>query len=136
MSDLPRRAADTREACLDRREVVVRLLDGRGDLLVIAGLGSPSYDLMAAGDDARNFYLWGAMGGAAMIGLGLALARRQESVLVLTGDGEQLMALGALALRGEDGRGEAAGGMGRSIVKAGLFRRTLSLSMAAGSCVV
>jgi thiamine pyrophosphate-dependent acetolactate synthase large subunit-like protein len=91
------RSADSRGARLDRREVVNRLLHERGDLLVVAGLGSSSYDLMAAGDHPRNFYLWGAMGGAAMIGLGLALAQPEARVAVITGDGEQLMALGALA---------------------------------------
>jgi thiamine pyrophosphate-dependent acetolactate synthase large subunit-like protein len=55
---------------------------------------------MAAGDDDRNFYLWGAMGGAAMIGLGLALARPQLRVAVITGDGEMLMGLGSLATIG------------------------------------
>jgi thiamine pyrophosphate-dependent acetolactate synthase large subunit-like protein len=82
---------------LDRRKVVNALLAERGDLLVVTGLGSPAWDVMAAGDHDRNFYLWGAMGGAAMIGLGLAMARPEEDVVVITGDGEQLMALGALA---------------------------------------
>lgn len=83
---------------LDRRQAVARLLAGRGrDLLVVTGLGSPTYDVMAAGDDDRNFYLWGAMGGAAMVGLGLARAQRDKSVLVVTGDGEAMMGLGALA---------------------------------------
>lgn len=85
---------------LDRREVVARLLAGRKDLLVVSGLGSPSYDVMAAGDHDNNYYLWGAMGSAAMIGLGLATAQRERSVLVLTGDGEMLMGLGALATIG------------------------------------
>ncbi|MFO1134269.1 MAG: thiamine pyrophosphate-dependent enzyme [Rhodoblastus sp.] len=85
-------------SALDRREVVARLLAGRGrDLLVVTGLGSPTYDVMAAGDDDRNFYLWGAMGGAAMVGLGLAKAQRDKTVLVVTGDGEAMMGLGALA---------------------------------------
>ena len=82
---------------LDRRDVVKRLLEARGDLLVVTGLGSAAYDVMAAGDHDRNFYLWGAMGGAAMIGLGLALAKPDEDVVVITGEGEQLMALGAFA---------------------------------------
>ena len=82
---------------LRRREVVEALLAERGDLLVVAGLGSPNWDATAAGDDPLTFPLWGAMGSAAMIGLGLALARPERRVLVLTGDGEQLMALGALA---------------------------------------
>ncbi len=77
------------------------LLAGRGDdLLVVPGLGSTTWDLFAAGDDDRNFYLWGAMGGAAMIGLGLALAQPQRRVAVITGDGEMLMGLGSLATIG------------------------------------
>jgi len=82
---------------LHRRDVVKTLVDDRNDLLVVAGLGSTAYDLFAAGDHPSNFYLWGAMGGAAMIGLGLALAQPQRPVLVVTGDGEQLMGMGSLA---------------------------------------
>ncbi len=83
---------------LDRRQAVARLLTGRSpDLLVVTGLGSPTYDVMAAGDDDRNFYLWGAMGGAGMVGLGLARAQSRKSVLVVTGDAELTMGLGALA---------------------------------------
>ncbi len=82
---------------LDRREAVAALLADRRDLLVVTGLGSASYDVAACGDRAENFYLWGAMGGAAMAGLGLALARPDRPVLVITGDGEMLMGLGALA---------------------------------------
>ena len=76
------------------------LLDGRGDLLLVTGLGSTTYDAAAVADDARNFYLWGAMGAASMVGLGLALARPERRVLVVTGDGEMLMGLGALATIG------------------------------------
>ncbi len=82
---------------LDRREVVRRVLDRRGDALLVTGLGSTTWDAAACGDREDNFYLWGAMGGAAMTGLGLALAQADRRVLVLTGDGEQLMGLGALA---------------------------------------
>lgn len=85
---------------LDRRDAVARLLQDRGDLLLVTGLGSPSYDAFAAGDHPRTFYLWGAMGGAVPMGLGLALARPETPVLVLTGDGELLMGLGALATAG------------------------------------
>ena len=82
---------------LRRQDVVARLLRERGDSLVISGLGAPSYDVAAAGDHPLNFYLWGAMGGAAVMGLGLALAQPMRRVLVITGDGEQLMGMGALA---------------------------------------
>ena len=56
---------------LDRRDFVRQLLVDRGNLLVVPGLGSATYDVAAAGDHPLNFYLWGAMGGTAMIGLGL-----------------------------------------------------------------
>jgi thiamine pyrophosphate-dependent acetolactate synthase large subunit-like protein len=88
------------EMMLHRREVVRRLLDDRGDLLVVAGLGAPAYDVAAAGDHPLNFYLWGAMGSAATIGLGLALAKPKLRVLVVTGDGEMLMGIGSLATIG------------------------------------
>ena len=85
---------------LERRAVMAALVKDRGDLLVVPGLGSTAWDLAAAGDDDRNFYLWGAMGGAAMIGLGLALAQPARRVAVITGDGEMLMGLGSLATIG------------------------------------
>jgi len=84
------------ERLLDRRQAVRTILSRRGEALVVSGLGSPSYDVFAAGDSDRNFYLWGAMGGAALMGLGLALARPDLPVLVVTGDGEQLMGTGGL----------------------------------------
>ena len=82
---------------LDRRKVVAQLLAERGDALVVSGLGSSTYDVHAAGDVDANYYLWGAMGGAALVGLGIALAQPSKRLLVITGDGEQLMALGGLA---------------------------------------
>ncbi len=85
---------------LHRRKVVRRLLEGRGSALVVAGLGSSAWDCADAGDDALTFPLWGAMGAAAMIGLGLALAQPKRRVLVITGDGEMLMGLGSLATIG------------------------------------
>jgi thiamine pyrophosphate-dependent acetolactate synthase large subunit-like protein len=85
---------------LDRRKVVTALLADRGDLLVVAGLGAPAWDATAAGDHPLTFPLWGGMGGAASIGLGLALAQPKRRVLVLTGDGEMLMGLGSLATIG------------------------------------
>ena len=91
----PRQAASA-----DRREFVAALLAKLPDALVITGLGSPTYDVFAAGDRDRNFYLWGAMGGASIMGLGLAIARPDQQVLVITGDGEQLMGLGGLSTIG------------------------------------
>ena len=85
---------------LDRRAAMRTLLADRGDLLLVTGLGSTTYDAASVGDDERNFYLWGAMGAASMIGLGLAIARPDRRVLVVTGDGEMLMGMGALATIG------------------------------------
>jgi thiamine pyrophosphate-dependent acetolactate synthase large subunit-like protein len=88
-----------REGTLDRREVIKSILEKRGDALVVAGLGSSCYDC-GVYDHLNTFYLWGAMGAAAMIGLGLALAQPQRRVVVITGDGEMLMGLGSLATIG------------------------------------
>jgi thiamine pyrophosphate-dependent acetolactate synthase large subunit-like protein len=76
------------------------LLKGRKGLLVVAGLGSTAWDITAAGDHDLSFPMWGAMGQAAMIGLGLALAQPKRRVLVITGDGEMLMGIGSLATIG------------------------------------
>ena len=88
------------KATLHRSDVVRKLLERRGKLLVVAGLGSTAWDVTAAGDSSLTFPLWGAMGQAAMIGLGLALAQPKRRVLVITGDGEMLMGLGSLATIG------------------------------------
>ena len=85
---------------LRRREVVQELLKSREGLLVVAGLGAPAWDATASGDHPLTFPLWGGMGGAGSIGLGLALARPDERVLVVTGDGEMLMGLGSLSTVG------------------------------------
>lgn len=81
---------------VSRREFVANLLKAVPDALVVTGLGSPSYDVFAAGDRHENFYLWGAMGGSTSLGLGLALAQPEKKVVVITGDGEQLMGIGSL----------------------------------------
>ena len=85
---------------LPRRSVVSALLAARKGAIVVGGLGASTYDIAAAGDHDRNFYLWGAMGGAVMIGLGVALAQPDLPVVVITGDGEMLMGMGSLATVG------------------------------------
>lgn len=92
--------ANPKANLLDRRQVVSTLLADRKNTLVVAGLGASTYDLAAAGDNPRNLYLWGAMGGAVMMGLGLALAQPDTPVVVVTGDGEMLMGMGSLATVG------------------------------------
>jgi thiamine pyrophosphate-dependent acetolactate synthase large subunit-like protein len=85
---------------LERRSVVSALLEGRKDAIAVGGLGASTYDIAAVGDHDRNFYLWGAMGGAVMIALGVALAQPELPVIVITGDGEMLMGMGSLATVG------------------------------------
>jgi phosphonopyruvate decarboxylase len=83
---------------LDRRVAIPALVGRQQDFLHIAGLAGTAYDISALTDSGANSYgLAGAMGGACMIGLGLALARPDKRVLVTTGDGELLMSLGSLA---------------------------------------
>jgi len=82
---------------LRRRELAQTIMDRNPDALFIAGLGATAWDLTAAGDRHTTFPLWGAMGGAAVMGLGLALAQPERRVIVVTGDGEQLMGMGGLA---------------------------------------
>ena len=84
-------------ALLKRRALVQAVLQDRRDLIVIAGLGAPAWDITAIGDGPANLPLWGGMGGAVMLGLGLALAQPTRPILVITGDGEMLMGLGSLA---------------------------------------
>jgi len=86
---------------LDRRAAIATLLKDRpDDLFVVPGLGSCTWDVASLGEDHRDFHNWGAMGGAAMIGLGLALAQPKLKVAIITGDGEMLMGLGSLATIG------------------------------------
>ena len=93
---------------LDRRDVVARILAERAGTLVVTGLGSTTWDAAAAGDHPNNFYLWGGMGGAAMVGLGLANAQPERRVLTITGDGEMLMGLAGLATVGASAPGNLA----------------------------
>lgn len=89
--------AATTSAFLDRRALCRAILSDRGDLVVVAGLGASAWDITAVGDTPLNLPLWGGMGGAAMVGLGLAIAQPSRPVLVITGDGEMLMGIGSLA---------------------------------------
>jgi len=125
---------------MDRRPFVAGLLIDRGELLVVTGLGSSTYDVAACGDHPLNFYLWSAMGTTAMVGLGLALARPVQRIAVITGDGDMLMGLGSLATIGVkqpknlalvviDNRHYSATGMQASHTAAGI-----DLAAAARAC--
>lgn len=93
--------ATTKKSNLDRRVAVKTILAERGDSLLVTGLGSSCYDAGTV-DHPSTYYLWGGMGGAAMIGVGLALAQPKRRVLVITGDGEMLMGMGSLATIGAE----------------------------------
>ena len=126
---------------LERRTAIAKLLADRSeDLLIVTGLGSTTYDVAAVEDDDRNFYLWGAMGGAAMVGLGLALARPDRRTAVITGDGEMLMGLGALATIGVQQPANLAiivfdnGVYGETGMQASHTRDGVDLAAAASAC--
>jgi phosphonopyruvate decarboxylase len=85
---------------VNRREFVAALMPLIPDALLVTGLGSPSYDVFSTGARPTNFHLWGAMGAAVPLALGLALAQPERSVVAVTGDGEQLMGIGSLATTG------------------------------------
>lgn len=87
-------------ATLQRRSVVHRILKDRGDAAVVTGIGNASHDVASAGDDDRNMYLFGIMGGAAMVAFGIAVAQPECRVVVITGDGELLAGIGSLATIG------------------------------------
>src|SRR5436190_15787225 len=83
---------------LDRRQAVPALIGRHQDFLIVTGLAGTARDVAALTcDGAHTYTMAGAMGGACMIGLGLALARSDARVLVVTGDGELLMNIGSLA---------------------------------------
>ena len=117
---------------LERRAAMATLLADRpSNMFVVPGLGSCTWDAFAAGDDDRNFYLWGAMGGAAMIGLGLALAQPKLRVVVVTGDGEMLMGLGSLGTIGM----QQPGNLSVVVFDNGLYGETGMQESAAGTAV-
>ena len=91
-------AATAPNFMLDRREALPALVGRHQDFLLVGGLAGAAKDVAALTENGPNGYaMGGAMGGACMIGLGLALARPERRVLVITGDGELLMNVGALA---------------------------------------
>ena len=107
---------------LDRRQIVKLLLVGRDDMPVVTGLSSAAYDSVAArgADHPLNFNLHGALGGATMVGLGLAFAQPSKRVLVLMGDGDVLCGMGSLATLAISG----ARNLGLAIFDNGIYGET------------
>lgn len=101
MSKMPTKAATKAHPTsnkINRRPFVADLLSRRGNALVVPGLGSPCWDIFAAGDSPDYVYSWGGMGLAVPTALGLAIAQPQRRILAITGDGEMMMGVGSLAV--------------------------------------
>ena len=83
-----------------RIDATTTVVERAGDALIVSNLGRSTFDLHAADDRDANFYLFGAMGMASSVALGLALANPARRVVALEGDGALLMNLGSLATIG------------------------------------
>jgi phosphonopyruvate decarboxylase len=93
---------------IERRPFVADLLKHRGSGLVVTGLGSPTWDLFAAGDQPENVYSWGGMGLCVPTAVGLALAQPSRRILAMTGDGEMMMGIGSLGVAADQAPGNLA----------------------------
>ncbi|WP_406536123.1 sulfopyruvate decarboxylase subunit beta [Methanobrevibacter sp.] len=80
-----------------RREAIADIIRCIDDEIVVCNIGFPSRELYDIKDRERNFYMIGSMGLASSIGLGLALAKPNEDIVVIDGDGSLLMNMGSLA---------------------------------------
>src|SRR5258707_15865141 len=90
--------ASAADFILDRREAAPALIGRHEDFLIVTGLAGTARDIAALTRDGEHtFTMAGAMGAACMMGLGLALARADRRVLVVTGGGGLLMNVSALA---------------------------------------
>lgn len=79
-----------------RYEAIYEIMEYIDDELVVCNIGFPSRELYEINDRSRNFYMIGSMGLASSIGFGLALAKPEEDVVVIDGDGSLLMNMGSL----------------------------------------
>jgi len=89
------------EARMSRSDAVRAIRDSlTGEEAVIAGNGGPGRELLALGHRSNQFYVPGATGCAAAVGLGVARARRRRDVVVIDGDGSALVGLVSFATVG------------------------------------
>ena len=82
---------------MKRADCIKALYPELQDCLVVTIMGACAQELYDLGHCDNFFYLEHAMGLASSIGLGLALSRPQDRVVVMDGDGSVLMNLGTLA---------------------------------------
>src|SRR3954467_12147921 len=64
--------------------------------VVVTNMGAAPAELFSLGHQPGFFYLWHSMGLASSVGLGIALSRPEQQVVVIDGDGSLLMNLGSL----------------------------------------
>ena len=82
---------------MNRAKSIAAIYPELEDKLVVTIMGACAQELYDCGHRENFFYLQHAMGLASSIGLGLAMNRPEEKVVVLDGDGSVLMNLGTLA---------------------------------------
>jgi sulfopyruvate decarboxylase subunit beta len=81
---------------MTRLDALKAIYHGLDNAAVVTNMGAVSVELQSLGHRPNFFYLQHAMGLASSIGLGLALARPTQQVIVFDGDGSLLMNLGTL----------------------------------------
>ncbi len=83
-----------------RLDALEAIYDDLGECAVVTIMGAVAAELQSLGHRPGHFYLQHAMGLASSIGLGIALCRPEQTVVVLDGDGSVLMNLGGLSTLG------------------------------------
>ena len=79
---------------MNRIEALDAIYEDIKDCVVVTIMGAVAAELYSLGHKPNFFYLEHAMGLASSMGLGVALARPDQKVVVLDGDGSVLMNLG------------------------------------------
>jgi phosphonopyruvate decarboxylase len=82
---------------MKRVEALEIIAGAKGDAVSVATMRAVADWYATSGAKERHIDNIGCMGGAAPIGLGLALAQPERRVIVIDGDGSLLMQLGVLA---------------------------------------
>src|SRR5882724_10120179 len=89
-------AGPVRVALMMKRDECFRILAAQLRDEIVVAVYSSAFDWLELAPRALNYFSFGAMGIASSHGLGLALGRPQQRVIVLDGDGSLLMNLGSL----------------------------------------
>jgi thiamine pyrophosphate-dependent acetolactate synthase large subunit-like protein len=93
-------AGPVRVALMMKRDECFRILAAQLRDEIVVAVYSSAFDWLELAPRALNYFSFGAMGIASSHGLGLALGRPQQRVIVLDGDGSLLMNLGTLVTIG------------------------------------